>query len=96
MMRFFKAILIAPIKAYQYLLSPWLGHWCRFTPSCSNFAIQAIQIRGPILGLFLALKRVSRCHPWCTGGHDPVPMPRSAISPHNPADSAAQHRNHSD
>ena len=69
-----KAILIAPIRAYQYLLSPWLGHWCRFTPTCSNYAIEAIQIRGPFLGLLLAFRRVSRCHPWCQGGHDPVPQ----------------------
>lgn len=73
MKNFFKKILIAPIKAYQFFLSPWLGHWCRFTPSCSNYAIQAIQLRGPFTGLLLAIRRVSRCHPWCEGGHDPVP-----------------------
>lgn len=73
MINLIKNILIAPIKAYQFFLSPWLGHWCRFTPSCSNYAIQAIQLRGPFTGLLLAIRRVSRCHPWCEGGHDPVP-----------------------
>lgn len=74
MISLLKAILIAPIKAYQFLLSPWLGHWCRFTPTCSNYAIEAIQVRGPFLGFLLAVRRVSRCHPWCQGGHDPVPQ----------------------
>jgi putative membrane protein insertion efficiency factor len=96
MMHLFKVILIAPIKAYQYLLSPWLGHWCRFTPSCSHYAIEAITHRGPVVGLFLAFKRVFRCHPWCQGGHDPVPASRSGKNALTRADSASQHRNHTD
>ena len=73
MISWLKIVLIAPIRAYQYVLSPWLGHWCRFTPSCSNYAIEAIKVRGPLVGLWLAIRRISRCHPWCQGGHDPVP-----------------------
>jgi uncharacterized protein len=95
-MRWLKSLLIAPIKAYQYLLSPWLGHWCRFTPSCSNYAIEAIEVRGPFVGLFLALKRISRCHPWCQGGYDPVLKTPSRHAQLKNADSACQHRNHSD
>jgi putative membrane protein insertion efficiency factor len=65
--------LIALIKAYQYLLSPMLGSRCRFYPSCSEYAHQAIAERGAVTGIFLSLKRLSRCHPWCEGGYDPLP-----------------------
>jgi len=92
-MRWLKLSLIAPIKAYQYLLSPWLGQWCRFTPSCSNYAIEAIQIRGPVVGLLLALRRVSRCHPWCKGGHDPVPNSPHQHTETQRTNSATQLRN---
>jgi putative membrane protein insertion efficiency factor len=68
-----KALLIAPIRFYRYFLSPWLGRSCRFTPSCSLYAIEAIEIHGPIRGLWLAAKRIVRCQPWCAGGYDPVP-----------------------
>ena len=96
MIRLFKIILIAPIRAYQYFLSPWLGHWCRFTPSCSNYAIEAIQTRGPLLGLFFAFKRVLRCHPWCKGGLDPVPSATRPASVHNHTSTSCRQRNHSD
>ncbi|MEO6985554.1 MAG: membrane protein insertion efficiency factor YidD [Paralcaligenes sp.] len=68
-----KALLIAPIRFYRYFLSPWLGRSCRFTPSCSVYAIEAIEIHGPVRGLWLAAKRIVRCQPWCAGGYDPVP-----------------------
>jgi len=74
MINWLKFVLVAPIRAYQYLLSPWLGYGCRFTPTCSNYAIEAISERGPFVGLLLATRRISRCHPWCQGGHDPVPQ----------------------
>jgi putative membrane protein insertion efficiency factor len=96
MMPWLKKILIAPIKAYQFLLSPWLGHSCRFTPSCSNYAIEAIEVRGPFTGLFLASKRISRCHPWCKGGLDPVPTSTAHQPVPKHTDSACQHRNRSD
>ena len=65
--------LLALIRAYRYLLSPWIGGQCRFTPTCSVYAMQAIELYGSAHGSWLALKRLLRCHPLCAGGHDPVP-----------------------
>ena len=61
------------IRAYQLLLSPILGGHCRFTPSCSNYAAEAIRRHGALRGSWLAIKRIGRCHPFCDGGYDPVP-----------------------
>ena len=61
------------IRAYQLLLSPFLGNHCRFTPSCSAYAMEAIEKYGSLKGSWLAIKRIGRCHPICEGGHDPVP-----------------------
>ncbi|WP_372523417.1 membrane protein insertion efficiency factor YidD [Sulfuricaulis sp.] len=66
-------ILIATLRGYRYLLSPWLGNHCRFHPSCSHYAIESLENHGILRGLWLALRRVLRCHPWCRGGYDPVP-----------------------
>lgn len=68
-----KNVLIWLVRAYRYLLSPWLGNRCRYHPSCSEYAIEAIQKHGALKGFKLAVWRVLRCHPWCDGGHDPVP-----------------------
>lgn len=68
-----KAVLIALIKGYRLLLSPWWGRQCRFTPTCSEFAEEAIERHGAVQGTWLAMRRVSRCHPWRAGGYDPVP-----------------------
>ena len=68
-----KGLLIAPIKAYRFFLSPWFGQSCRFTPTCSIYAIEAIELHGSLKGLFLTAGRLGRCHPWCPGGFDPVP-----------------------
>ena len=73
MYRLLGSILIIPIKAYQILISPLLGPSCRFTPTCSQYAVEAIQKYGPIKGSWLAFKRIIRCHPWGGCGHDPVP-----------------------
>jgi putative membrane protein insertion efficiency factor len=68
-----KSVLIALVKGYRYLLSPWWGSQCRFTPTCSLFAIEALERHGAWHGTWLAMRRVSRCHPWRAGGYDPVP-----------------------
>ncbi|AKS41478.1 membrane protein insertion efficiency factor YidD [Wenzhouxiangella marina] len=68
-----KTLLLWLIRAYRYLLSPWIGGQCRFTPTCSVYAMQALETYGAGRGSWLALKRLLRCHPFCPGGHDPVP-----------------------
>ncbi len=68
-----KRLLLALIRAYQLTLSPIVGYHCRFTPSCSNYATEAIQVHGAWRGGWLAVKRIGRCHPFCEGGIDPVP-----------------------
>lgn len=67
-------LLILPIRFYQYVISPWLGKNCRFHPTCSHYAIKSLEQHGPTKGLWLALKRMSKCHPWHQGGYDPVPL----------------------
>ncbi|MBW1670840.1 MAG: membrane protein insertion efficiency factor YidD [Deltaproteobacteria bacterium] len=61
------------IRIYRLLFSPILPRSCRFFPSCSQYAEEAIVIHGPIIGIVLAIKRLLRCHPWTPGGYDPVP-----------------------
>ena len=65
-------ILIVFLKGYRYLVSPWFGQSCRFYPSCSCYAIEAVEKRGVFLGLWFALRRLGRCHPWHPGGYDPL------------------------
>lgn len=72
--RIMEATLIAMIKLYRFWLSPWFGNACRFEPSCSRYAEQAIHLHGTMLGLKLTLKRVFKCHPWHPGGFDSVPL----------------------
>lgn len=66
-------LLILPIAFYQACISPFTPPSCRFTPTCSQYAREALQKHGPIKGLWLALKRICRCHPWGGSGYDPVP-----------------------
>jgi putative membrane protein insertion efficiency factor len=61
------------IKIYQLVISPLLGSNCRFTPTCSQYGVEAIKKYGPFKGGWLTLKRIGRCHPWGKHGHDPVP-----------------------
>ncbi|PAT34826.1 membrane protein insertion efficiency factor YidD [Vandammella animalimorsus] len=68
-----RAALVGLIKLYRLLLSPWLGSACRFEPTCSLYAITALQRHGAARGSWLTACRLARCHPWCAGGHDPVP-----------------------
>jgi len=66
-------LLVGAILVYRYTLSPWLGPRCRFLPSCSAYALEAVQRHGAWRGGWLAVKRLCRCHPWGGSGHDPVP-----------------------
>ena len=66
-------LLLLPIHFYRYCLSPLKPPTCRFVPTCSEYAVQAIRKYGPIKGVWLALKRLCRCHPWGGSGYDPVP-----------------------
>ena len=69
-------VLVGCIRLYQRWLSPWLGQNCRFYPSCSQYAIDALRIHGVVFGLLYATWRILRCNPFCEGGHDPVPEKR--------------------
>lgn len=73
MNKIFSYILVLPIRFYQLCISPLFLSTCRYTPTCSQYAIEAIQKHGAIKGLWLALKRISRCHPWGGSGYDSVP-----------------------
>lgn len=66
-------LLIGLVQGYRLLLSPWIGSACRFEPSCSRYAMQALERHGAMAGSYLAGARILRCGPWCEGGHDPVP-----------------------
>lgn len=65
--------LIALIRVYQWGISPWLGPRCRYVPTCSHYAVEALKKHGLLKGTWLALRRISRCHPWGGHGVDPVP-----------------------
>ena len=73
-------LLIGFVRGYQYLLGPFLGNHCRFHPSCSHYAIEAIEVHGAWQGMGLTLRRLLRCHPWHPGGYDPVPEKSNQIS----------------
>ena len=66
-------IVALPVRAYRLLFSPWVGHNCRYQPTCSNYAIEALQVHGVLKGSWLAAKRIGSCHPWGGSGYDPVP-----------------------
>lgn len=68
-----KKLLVLPIRFYQLCISPMFPSACRYTPTCSQYAIDAIRIHGPLKGSWLAIKRICRCHPWGGSGYDPVP-----------------------
>lgn len=73
MRKLITALFILPIRGYQYFISPLLPPTCRFTPSCSQYAREAITRHGPLRGAWMGIRRISRCHPWNPGGYDPVP-----------------------
>jgi putative membrane protein insertion efficiency factor len=66
-------LLMGVVRGYRLLLSPWLGSSCRFEPTCSAYALQALEQHGAAKGSYLTVHRLVRCGPWCKGGHDPVP-----------------------
>ena len=66
-------VLALPVRAYRLLLSPWIGHGCRYTPTCSAYAVQALEHHGAGRGSWLTLRRLVRCRPGAAGGPDPVP-----------------------
>lgn len=66
-------VFALPVHAYRLLLSPWLGHSCRFEPTCSVYALEALERHGALRGGWLALRRIARCHPWGGSGVDNVP-----------------------
>lgn len=68
-----KRVLVGLVRAYQLILSPWLQTGCRYEPTCSGYALQALNRHGAAAGSYLAIHRLLRCHPFCAGGHDPVP-----------------------
>lgn len=74
--------LIVFVRAYRLLLSPWLGNQCRFAPTCSVYAIEALERHGALAGTYLAGTRLLRCAPWCAGGCDPVPSGRPRLFTH--------------
>ena len=84
----FKAFLLIPIRAYQWLISPILPGACRHLPTCSQYAVEALEIHGPFLGFWLALKRILRCQPWGTSGYDPVPQKSSNSPDHKNSEKA--------
>lgn len=71
--------LIGGVRAYRLLLKPWLGSACRFEPSCSAYALQALEQHGAAAGTYLVTGRLLRCQPWCDGGCDPVPAQAPAL-----------------
>lgn len=73
MKKIISKILLIPIYFYKYSISPMLPPSCRYTPTCSEYAIEAIKKHGPLKGIWLATKRLARCHPWGGKGYDPVP-----------------------
>jgi hypothetical protein len=73
-----RALLLGLIRLYQLTLSPWLGRQCRYEPTCSKYAAEALERHGVARGVLLAAKRLGRCHPWGRSGYDPVPAAQPA------------------
>lgn len=66
-------LLALPVRLYRVLLSPWVGHNCRYQPTCSAYALEALEKHGAVRGGWLTFRRLCRCHPWGSSGYDPVP-----------------------
>ncbi len=85
-----KYLLIALLKGYQFAISPLYGQVCRYHPTCSAYALEAVTVHGSIKGSWLAVRRIGRCHPWAAGGYDPVP---SKFSPDSTSQQLLGHVN---
>ena len=77
-----RAALIALVKGYRLFLSPWLGSSCRFTPTCSAYSLEALEKHRALAGSYLTIARLARCHPWCDGGQDEVPLEKPRLFSH--------------
>jgi hypothetical protein len=77
-----KRMLLALVRLYQLTFGAWLRPTCRFDPSCSGYAIEALQRHGALAGTYLAVHRIVRCGPWCEGGDDPVPVEKPRLFTH--------------
>ena len=77
-----QALLVAAVRAYQLTLGAWMRPSCRFQPSCSGYAIEAVQRHGALAGSYLAVHRIARFGPWCAGGDDPVPLEKPRLFTH--------------
>ncbi len=86
-----KYVLIGLLKAYRFAISPLYGQVCRYHPSCSAYALEAVTVHGSLRGTWLSVRRLGRCHPWSAGGYDPVPskavpsntVPSESVPPAN-------------
>lgn len=79
-------LIALPVRAYRLIASPWVGHGCRFQPTCSAYALEALERHGAIKGSWLAMRRIGRCHPWGGHGFDPVPGCCDDKAPERPCD----------
>lgn len=75
-----KYVLIGLLRAYRFAISPLYGQVCRYHPSCSAYALEAVTIHGSLRGTWLSVRRLGRCHPWAAGGYDPVPPKANAAT----------------
>lgn len=76
----FAHLVALPVRAYRLIFSPWVGHNCRYQPTCSAYAMEALHKHGGLRGGLLAARRIARCHPWGGDGYDPVPDRDKAAS----------------
>ncbi len=90
MLNFFKKqltqLLLAPVYFYRFAISPFLPPSCRYTPTCSQYTIEALKTHGPFRGIYLSAKRIISCNPWGGSGYDPVPPPKNKTKKEKPSE----------